>query len=249
VITAPGVVERGSAVIPEAHALLALAGDCGFPAVSVGRAVVRGETGWARALHGCPPAIPRERAVLLRGLEKPPLVSTPGGRARLRAWIAAQKTAPSTPLPSWLAATWIREKVSFYGDASMLPGVVAALSRVPAPVRDAALAEVAFLAVGADTCGWMGSSTLLDRDGARRPRIIVLSGHDLADVERITLHEIAHAWAAALPHEGSMLTTAQAEERVFALARREGWIARAEAHVQRDERLAVALEKIWATRV
>jgi hypothetical protein len=50
----------------------------------------------------------------------------------------------------------------------------------------------------------------------------VLSGHDLADVERITLDEVAHAWLAALPHEGSMLATAQAEERVFALARVRG---------------------------
>jgi hypothetical protein len=208
--------------------------------------VVRGRAAWTRAFLGCPPATPRECAVLLRGLETPLLVSTPGGRERLRRWIAEQKTAPSSALPCWLAAKWIREKVSFYGDGSMLPAVVAA--RVPAPVRDAALAEVAFLGVGAETCGWAGSSNLLDRDGERRPRLIVLSGHDLADVERITLHEVAHAWLAALPHEGSMLATAQAEERVFALARREGWIDHAEAHVQRDERLAVGLEKIWASR-
>ena len=74
----------------------------------------------------------------------------------------------------------------------------------------------------------------------------MLAGHDLADVERATLHEIAHSWAAPIPHEGSMLVTTHGEERLFALARDQGWLTRAEAYVQRDERLAVGLEKVWA---
>jgi hypothetical protein len=69
-------------VIPDdVRELFAVARDCGFPAVTVGRLTVVGERGWASALGGGshPPAVSRERGILLRGLERPLLVCTPAG--------------------------------------------------------------------------------------------------------------------------------------------------------------------------
>jgi hypothetical protein len=73
------------------------------------------------------------------------------------------------------------------------------------------------------TRGWTGSSRLLDRDGAQRPRIVVLSGAPphVADLERIVLHEVGHVWVSAPSHEHSALISARGEEGLFAFARRE----------------------------
>lgn len=199
-------------MIPEGRALLALAGDCGCPAVRVGRTWVRGERGWQRALFGDRPAVHRERAAMFRQLERPLLACTDGGRQRLRRWLDRERTAPTTDAPAWLLAQWCCERVSYYGDPSLLPVIGRALAKLPRPVRAAAVEEITFLGVGCETRGWTGSSHLLDRDGVQRPRLVVLSGAPphVADLERIVLHEIGHVWLSAPSHEPSQLISAAA---------------------------------------
>jgi hypothetical protein len=167
----------------------------------------------------------------------------------LRRWLDRERTAPTTDAPAWLLAQWCCERVSYYGDPALLPVVGRALARLPRPVRGAVLDECTFLSVGHQTRAWTGSSHLLDRDGARRPQLVVLSGAlpHVADLERIVLHEAAHCWLSA-PHEHSQLISARGEQGLYALATREGWLPRVEAHVARDERLADALEQIWSAR-
>jgi len=188
-----------------------------------------------------------ERQILLTQLGRHLLVSTPYGRARLRAWLDQERATPTTPAPAWLLPRWVRERVLYFGDGPMLEAVVAALVRVPAPVRAAALDEVAFLGVGAGSNGWTGSSRLEDREGETRPRIVNLSGggRHVDDIMRTVLHELAHAWLLPRP---LALVTAQGDEALREVARQDGWLAQADAHIARHERLAEALGLVWGAR-
>jgi hypothetical protein len=152
-------------------------------------------------------------------------------------------------MPKWLLAPWIAERVLYFGDSSMLPAVARGLARLPAAVRQAAMEECAWLGVGAESSGWTGSSNLLDQDGERRERLVVLSGAaEPHEIERCAVHEAGHVWVSALPHAHSALISARGERRLYSMARADGWLSRAEGHVARDERLASALEWIWTAR-
>lgn len=188
-----------------------------------------------------------ERRFLLAQLARRLLVATPHGRARLRAWLDQQRAAPTTPPPAWLLPRWIGERVLVYGDHSMVEAVVTALVLVPAPVRAHALAEVAFEGVGADSRGWYGSSTLVDRDGYVRPGSVRLSGADrhMPDLVRTVVHEVAHAWLLPPP---IACVTVQGEVGLAVVARADGWWATGEAHVARHERLAEACALVWGAR-
>jgi len=62
----------------ERRELFETARDTRFPRTWIGRVLVEGEAAWARAVQRATPA---ERDGLLRGLERPLLLATPGGRA------------------------------------------------------------------------------------------------------------------------------------------------------------------------
>src|SRR5262245_57100256 len=80
-----------SAMDVDAHTLRTIAADTGYAAVKIGKLVVRGKAGWDRALSGFPPATPSERREMFLALEKPLLVATAAGRARLRKWLDARR--------------------------------------------------------------------------------------------------------------------------------------------------------------
>jgi hypothetical protein len=230
----------------ETRDLLLLGQDLGFPAVSCGRAQIVGERGWRAALYGARPCAPGERAQVLKRLERHLLVASPGGRVRTRAWIARQRVTPAdTAIPQWLLERWIEDKLQYYGDDGALAPVARALASLPAPVRDAVAAEAAILTVGHDTLGWTGPAQLVDRDGARPRRLIVLSATNLDDLGRLVAHEASHLWHAPVDTTWPM-PTAIGYRRLLELADREGWRDRADERIARDERLARALEQIWA---
>src|SRR5262245_19723697 len=144
----------------EARELLTLAGDCGYPAVAVGRTVVHGEMGWQHACLGIRPAVPRERLVLLAGLRRPLLVASTPGRARLRAWCARQRTRSTMAKSGDALWRQLADTLAYFGDPTMLDAVVEAFVTLPRPVREALVDEVAWLGVGLSLDGFMTSSEL-----------------------------------------------------------------------------------------
>jgi hypothetical protein len=60
-------------------------------------------------------------------------------------------------------------------------------------------------------------------------------------VTPIAMHEIAHSWLSPRP---TALITTQGEASLRAMAAKEGWLPRVDAHIARDERLADAC--LWA---
>jgi hypothetical protein len=219
---------------PSTTFLRELGPDLGWPA------------GWRAALAGVLPPTPVERLRLLAGAHRRVLVASVGGRARLRRWLDEQRGTAPVQLPRWLLEEWIADRVSFYGDPSLLPVVVAALCLVPKPVRDAVVAETAFLAVGVDSAAWTGSANLADREGVRKARVVALGPS--VDV-RVVLHEVAHCWHSALPDEHSSLITTRGEAGLWALASREDWHPRMDTHIAKDERLADACAFCWGAEV
>jgi hypothetical protein len=183
-----------------------------------------------------------ERLALVRPLKRRLLVATVHGRRRLRAWIDQQRLIPSTPTPPWLVPGLVRERVLYFGDVSILNVVIEALVRVPVPVRCTGLADAVFLGVGVESCAWTGSSNLRDSEGEGRPRIVVLG--PTVDVVKVA-HELGHLWHAPPPHRYAQLVSVRGEERLLALAAREGWLSRAEDHIARGELLADACAYAW----
>jgi hypothetical protein len=222
-------------VIPEARPLFTLAGDCGFPPVAVGRIVVRGEHAWARACFGYPIARPRERVVLFRGLEKPLLVSTQGGRARMRAWLDSRRASPEPAMSGEQWREHIAESVMCFGDETMVPDVERALARVPVYVADAALRNAMFLLGGRNLYGWYNPGRLPDR-------AVVVVARD-AGAEETAVHECYHHWLGAFPNECHPMVPLRVSKRAMAVARAEGWpaVEVVEQRTTREERIVRAL--------
>jgi len=185
-----------------------------------------------------------DRRWLLAPLRRRLLVATAPGRARLRAWIDRQRPAPAPVVPGWLLRAWVGERLLYFGAPSLYGDIVTAITLVPAAVREHVLAEVCFEEVGGDGYGWYGSTNLQDRAGQTRPGCIRLSGCGChrADLVRHVLHEIGHAWLSPSP---TLLVSAQGELGVRQLAHAQGWLARADAQIARDERLADASAWAW----
>jgi hypothetical protein len=221
---------------PSAALLLELGGDLDYPSVSIGPTTVAGEEAWRATL---PRATPAERREWFQALAPALLVCTPVAAERMAAWRARTWSPPPTP---WRVA----DEILFFGDASMLAPVVAAFAFMPEGVQDFILRECAFLAVGADTYGWTGSSRFVDRDGISRPRVVLLSGSDrhAPGLIHATLHECAHAWTMATP-SGLLSVQGSAGLRAHLAAARSPALERADAAVARDERLADALAQLW----
>jgi hypothetical protein len=211
----------------------ALVEDLEWPTIVLGQVVVCGRPSWRRVLAR---ATPPERLTALKAL--PLLQATAYGRRRFATWQGVNR------LPALAAGRLeasLRERVAFYGDSALLPVVVAALALAPAPVRESALAEVAFVAVGVDSVAWTGAAAFGDRDGRRKLRVVVLGPN--ADV-RIVLHELGHTWNAPVD-DGHVAVTAGGEAAVLELARVEGWSDRVELLSAKSERLADACAQAW----
>jgi hypothetical protein len=183
-----------------------------------------------------------ERRALLRRVARQLLVASRGGRARLRRWLDARGGSAPTPVPPWLLREWLTERVALVGDSAALPLVVEALCLVPEPVRHAVVAETCFTAVGWSSCAWTGSSVLVDREGTRKPRLVMLG--PASDVGTV-LHELGHSWHSPLREEPVPLGSTRGVEQLLALASRDGWRARADAVLARGERLADGCMFAW----
>lgn len=224
---------------PSRAMLLELGEDLGYPSVTIGGAFTfLGADAW-RATAAV--ATPIERRAWLQALGELLLVSTPSSRERMAAWRArASWSAPTTPV-------LIRENLLFFGDASVFAHVLAAFQYLPECVRDHTLREVAFEAVGADTCAWIGSSTMVDRDGTGRPWTVRLSGADrhLDGLVHTVLHEVAHSWTLPTPHA---LVSVQGEQGLRAFLAEECLTESADKKVAFGERVAEALALVWGAR-
>lgn len=231
----------------DAVELLAVARDVNFPRVRVGRALVEGEERWRWAAGY---AVPWERAEMLHGLERPLLLSTPGGRERVRSWVRAQRIAPAPLQSAADRRTWLAERVLAYGDPQLLPHVVEALARVPRFVADLLVSEVSFKLCGWSLKGWYGAGHAVDVDGRTPTAEIMVCGHD-SDEEVVTtvLHELGHAFTAALP-SNRPLPSITGSANVHALAVTQQWAALPIVGRERaaNERLASALATIWMAR-
>jgi hypothetical protein len=158
-----------------------------------------------------------ERRALLHRVARQLLVASRGGRARLRRWLDARGGSAPTPVPPWLLQEWLTERVALVGDS-------------------------AATAVGWSTRAWAGSSVLVDREGTRKPRLVMLG--PASDVGTV-LHELGHTWHSPLREEPVPLGSTRGVEQLLALASREGWRARADAMLARGERLADGCMFAW----
>jgi hypothetical protein len=179
----------------------ALVADLHFPPIEFAGRLVRGPVAWGAVLAI---ATPGERRQLLARLQRRLLVATVHGRRRLRAWLSESRPLPPSLRPAELRS-WLRERVSFYGDTPLLDVVVAALEVAPEPVREAAIAEVAFLGVGVESRAWIISSMFVDYEDRRKSQVVVL-GPTVG--VRTVLHELGHAWHARQCKPGSAATPA-----------------------------------------
>jgi hypothetical protein len=186
-----------------------------------------------------------ERSDLLQLIARQLLVASRGGRARLRRWLEARGGIAPTPVPPWLLREWLTERVALVGDSAALPLVVEALCLVPEPVRHAVVTETCFTAVGWSSRAWASSSVLVDREGNRKPRLVMLG--PASDVGTV-LHEVGHGWHSPLCEEPVPLGSTRGVEQLLALAARDGWRARADAMVARGERLADGCMFAWLAR-
>ena len=136
----------------------------------------------------------------------------------------------------------------YYGDGAMLELVVAALVRLPTPVRYAVLCEAAIFGVGRSCAGWIGRALLLDRHAEGPSRLVVVSGAGTDDqLQRIVHHETAHLWLEPMPPAsvcGTALTVT-GELALYRMAAEQGWLEKVTGTIDRGELLAEALATVW----
>jgi hypothetical protein len=211
--------------------LLDAAARGGWPARTLGRRVIRGESQWQDVADRL---TPRERARLLRTLGgRELLVCTPGGRHRLRTWLNRRWAGPWEATPPG---------VRVFGDESLVPAISHALARLPRPVHDYLVEACVVLAVGGRLRGW----TTLAPLPVALPIQISGAGASFEAIMHTLVHECSHVWHTP-PRRAlaEALSLAEGAE-VLASARADGWpIAAAEARVAEDERLAELCELAW----
>lgn len=211
------------------------------------------DLGWLpgrwNVLDGPLPLTPHEGRELLLRERRRLLVASEGGRAHLRVWLDSPRTPSPTSVQELRAA--IDDRLLFYGDEDVLPVAVEGFARLPAPVRDVLLGEVAVFAVGSRTNAWTAPSRIEDHEGKSRSRVIVISGRDRTFDELLLtfLHECGHCWHVALAGPTDVNITTQGRAglakyiAVEAPAVAAAWVLRE----GRDERLADAMAHCWLT--
>lgn len=206
--------------------LMSAAHAVGFPAITLGALSIEGETAWREAARR---AVSAERVQLVAALLPALMVATEGGRERLAAWGGGEHRRD------------VEGDLCTYGDTLIAADVRAAVALLPAPVRQCALTEIAFLGVGRESKAWTLAATFCTERGARLPRVVVLGPE--AGVF-LVLHEIAHVWLARPSCEAVAITTA-GEEGLVAHASVEGWAHRIHEEQETGDVLADALAFAW----
>jgi hypothetical protein len=115
-------------------ALLAVAADLGWPEITLGPVLsISDEAAWRSALVGAAgylAATPPERLRLAAALAPALLRATEAARERLAAWEARPPRRAESPEA---LRTLLRETIGYYGDFAMLPAIIEAFARAPAP--------------------------------------------------------------------------------------------------------------------
>jgi hypothetical protein len=226
----------------EVSELLALGRDLQWPAITLGPVPIGGDESWRRAILRTTPG---ERAALLTELEPALLSSTDIGKLRFERW----RAAPSTPMSRERVEEAILDKVLVFGDDALLRPIVRGLATVPPFVREAAVVEICWVAVGRTVAGWTTNGQFADRDGMRPYTIVISGAYADEDVESIVVHELGHYVHLAPPDPGKCMNSVCGLQRVHALLARTGSPAPALVQLEeaREERRARALEWIWSS--
>jgi hypothetical protein len=144
------------------------------------------------------------------------------GRDRLRRWALEGRPGPDF------------ERLVFEGDPEVRDVVLEVLRGMPAPFSRFAIETVAFLGIGASTCGWAAPLC------QGRTYAIVVDGRGLnrEDLAGVVAHEVSHCWAGDV-----MDQTPSEKERADYKRGRRAWAALAVQAGQVPQTIAV-----WARR-
>jgi hypothetical protein len=178
----------------------------------------------------------------------PALAATVAARDRLASWCAGgglQRVAPSE--------AEIERAVQFVGDEEVLPLVSRVLARVPPPVRDHSLTNAWIVGVGRSTHGYVALAPpqrLAERDEPLKLVVLAVAGLRDDDACSLIAHELAHHWLLrwSAPASATVTTVAEAREhhdRLLTFARDWDVLPQVLAPIERDEREAAELCRVW----